>query len=277
MKLYKIPHNARIVVLNKIEREAIFYDNFQDYLVSNQEIQLNSKKFYCHLYRNKIIENINFANSQLTDYLPEQIDDVDNYLLTIEDKNKNLYQINFINNIFSNHFLKSAFILNNFIKLNAFPKPLALIVDNFNQNHEFLSVGLLSAFSNIAVGNIKLNDNNNFDLKKIPNLFNQDHQSLKIFNPLLDYEKKACLFRFSCIGRYEPYYDDYYGSIRIRHMKIFETFENYLNSINFSQKYSFNIKSPVNNHLPSVSIKPNKQEKILLTQKNESTNIATFY
>ena len=81
MKLYKIPHNARIVVLNKIEREAIFYDNFQDYLVSNQEIQLNSKKFYCHLYRNKIIENINFANSQLTDYLPEQIDDVDNYLL----------------------------------------------------------------------------------------------------------------------------------------------------------------------------------------------------
>ena len=138
-------------------------------------------------------------------------------------------------------------------------------------------MGLLSAFSNITVGNIKLNDNNNFDLKKIPNLFNQDHQSLKIFNPLLDYEKKACLFRFSCIGRYEPYYDDYYGSIRIRHMKIFETFENYLDYINFYQKYSFNIKSPVNNHLPSFSIKPNKQEKILLTQKNESTNIATFY
>ena len=45
-----------------------------------------------------------------------------------------------------------------------------------------MSVGLLSAFSNIAVGNIKLNDNNDFDLKKMPNLFDQDHQSLKIFD-----------------------------------------------------------------------------------------------
>ena len=99
MKLYKIPHSARIAILNKIEQEAILYDNFQDYLVSNQEIQLNNKKFYCHLYQNKIIENINFANSQLTDYLPERLDDVDNYLITIEDKNETLYKINFINNI----------------------------------------------------------------------------------------------------------------------------------------------------------------------------------
>jgi len=82
---------------------------------------------------------------------------VDNYLITIEDKNETLYKINFINNIFSNHPLKSAFILNNFILLNAFTKPPALIPDNFNQNHEFLSVGLISAFSNIVVGNIKLN------------------------------------------------------------------------------------------------------------------------
>ncbi|MCE2687344.1 MAG: hypothetical protein LW595_02175 [Rickettsiales bacterium] len=277
MKLYKIPHSARIAILNKIEREATLYDNFQDYLVSNQEIQLNNKKFYCHLYQNKIIENINFANSQLTDYLPERLDDVDNYLITIEDKNETLYKINFINNIFSNHSLKSAFILNNFILLNAFTKPPALIPNNFNQNHEFLSVGLISAFSNIVVGNIKLNDNNDFELKKMPNLFDQDHQSLKILDPLLDQEKKASLFRFSCIGRYEPYYDDYYGTIKIRHIKIFETFENYLDYINFYQKYSFNIKSPINNDLPSISIKPNKQEKILLTQKNESTNIATFY
>ena len=50
--------------------------------------------------KNKIIENINFANSQLTDYLPERLDDVDNYLITIEDKNETLYKINFINNIF---------------------------------------------------------------------------------------------------------------------------------------------------------------------------------
>lgn len=277
MYSYKIPHSARIAILNKIEREAIFYDNFQDYLISDQEIRLNNKKFYCHLYHNKIIENINFANSQLKDYLPEQLDDANNYLLTIQDKNKTLYQINFINNIFSNHPLKSAFILNNFIQLNAFPKLPALIPDNFNQNHEFLSVALISAFSNIIVGNIKLKDNNDFELKKMPNLFNQDHQSLKIFDPLFEWEKKSSLFRFSCIGRYEPYYDDYYGTIKIRHIKIFETFENYLDYINFYQKYSFNIKSPINNDLPSVSIKPNKQEKILLTQKNESANIATFY
>ena len=88
MSLYKIPHSARIAILNKIEQEAILYDNFQNYRVSNQEIRLNNKKFYCHLYQNKIIENINFTNNKPEEYL----DDADNYLLTIEDKNKTLYQ-----------------------------------------------------------------------------------------------------------------------------------------------------------------------------------------
>lgn len=273
MKLYKIPHNARIAILRKIEREAVFADNFQNYLISGQEIEISSKKFFCHLYRSKIIENINFTDNKSEEYL----DDVDNYLITAEDQNKNFYQINFINNIFSNYHLKSAFILNNFIKLNAFPKPMALAVDNFNQNREFFLIALLSAFSNIVAGNIKLNYDNNFDTKELSNIFDKNHKSIEILKPLFDYEKKASLFRFSCIGRYEPYYDDHYGSAKIRYVKISEIFENHLDYANFYQKYSFNIKSPTNNDLPSVSVKPNKQEKILLTQKNESTNIATFY
>ena len=109
------------------------------------------------------------------------------------------------------------------------------------------------------------------------NIFNQNNKFLEILSPLIDYEKQAKLFRFSCIGRYEPYYDDNYGSMKVRHIEIGKLFENYLSSLNFSEKYSFNIKLPINNNLPSVSVKPNKQEKILLTQKNESTNIATFY
>ena len=159
MKLYKIPHIARIPILNKIEKEAIFNNDFQDYLVSNQEIELNNKKFYCNLYHNKILENLNISNN----YDPEFLGDANHYLITVEDDKNNFYQINFIDNIFSNHPLKTTFILNDFTKLKAFPSPMALICDNFQQNQEFLLISLISALSNIIIENINCNFNNNFN------------------------------------------------------------------------------------------------------------------
>jgi len=274
MKLYKIPHYARIPILNKIEKEAIFYNNFQDYLVSNQEIQFNNRKFYCNLYHNIILENINFKKN---DFDSEYLEDANHYLITIQDIENNFYQIDFIDNIFSNYSLKSAFILNNFTKPMIASNKAILAYNNFSQNQEFLLAGLMSAISNIITENISFKCNNHFNKEKMSVIFNQNKKLSEAISPIIEYEKQTKLFRLSCMGRYEPYYDDYYGIKTTRKINIGELFESCIDSLHFNEKYSFNIKSPINNNLPNVSIKPDKQEKILLTQKNESANITTFY